>query len=126
MRNRSQDEHPLANLTVEKLAADPHRFGLPTFAEYCKNRDKWMGRPDDAMVSITEGPKNHRAGLQRIIYKIHGVTLPSEESVEAALGDHGYGLDDIDLKKQDSRLKKTIEVIPQGAGKYDIVVDFLP
>ena len=114
------------NVTIEDLQANPKKFGLPTFKEFCKSRDKWFGREDDSMVTLTEGPKNHRAGLEKIIYQIHGVNLNSEEAVEKALGDHGFSLADIDLEKKDAKLKKSMNIIPKGAGKYDIVVNFLP
>lgn len=112
--------------TIEDLQANPKAYGLPTFQEFAKSRDKYMGRDDDAMVSITEGPKSFRKDLRKIIFKIHGVKIESEESVERILGDHGYGLVDIDLENRTSKLKRTINMIPQGAGKYDIEVDFLP
>jgi hypothetical protein len=49
-----------------------------------------------------------------------------EEQVEKALGDHGYTLADIDLENRDSKLKKEIDMIPLGGGKYDLVVNFKP
>jgi len=112
--------------TIDDLLADPHAFGLPTIEEYAQVRDKLWGNNDDAMVALTEGPNTFRRDLKRIIYQVNGLQLASEEEVERALADHGYSLADIDLENRDSKLKKQIEMIPLGGGKYDIVINFCP
>jgi len=114
------------NTTIEDLQANPNAYGVPTFEQFCREREKWMGRYDDSMATLSQGPTQFRKDLQKIIYQIHGVPLNSEEEVEKALADHGYTLADIDLEKRDSKLKKTINMHPKGGGKYDIVVNFLP
>lgn len=116
-----------SSTTIEDLMKDPNAFGIPTFEQYQKNRAKWnpqMGA-EDAMISMTEGPKKFRKDLNKIIFQVNGFEMV-EEQVERALGDHGYTLADIDLENQSSRLKKDIQMVPQGGGKYDLVVNFLP
>lgn len=118
-----------SKLTIDDLAANPKRFGLPTFEEFAASkslREKMLGRPDDAMAAISAGPQKFRKDLKKIKFFIHGVHIPTEEGVETALGDKGYSLADIDLVNRYSRLKKEINMIPLGAGKYDIEVNFLP
>lgn len=115
-----------AATTIEDLMANPAAYGVPTFKQFQKAKEKFFGREDDQMISLTEGPQNFRRDLQKIIYKVHGVQLASEEEVEKALKDHGYSLADINLEKRDTRLKKDIQVHPKGGGKYDIIVNFLP
>lgn len=112
--------------TIEDLARDPHSYGLPTLEEYAKVRDKMWGRDDDAMAAISDGPQWFRKDLRKIILKVNGLELASEEEVERALSDHGYSLADIDLENRQSKLKKTVDMIPQGGGKFDVVINFLP
>lgn len=116
-----------SKISIEDLFRNPKRFGLPTLEEYRKGRGKWHPGSDgeQAMVSITDGPQQFRKDLQKIIFKVHGAEM-NQEQVERALGDHGFSLADIDMENRNSRLKKTIQMIPQGGGKYDIEVNFLP
>lgn len=115
-----------SNVTIEDILADPNKFGAPTFDQFRNNYGAYQRRQDDAMTAITQGPQQFRKDLNKIIFKINGVELPGEDAVETALLDHGYSLADIDIENQNSRLQKTIEMIPQGGGKYDIVVNFIP
>lgn len=115
-----------ASTTLDDLQADPSAYGVPTFAQFCAARDKFMGTDDQAMVSITDGPQKFRAGLEKIRYQLHGVDVGSEDMVERALSDHGYSLSDIDLDNRNSKLQKKIEMMPLGGGKYDLVVNFMP
>lgn len=112
--------------TIEDLMANPNKYGAPTYEQFVLSYSKYQKRGDEAMVAITEGPQSFRKDLNTIKFQINGVELPNEEAVEMALLDHGYSLMDIDLENRDSRLKKTIEMVPQGGGKYDIVVNFIP
>lgn len=115
-----------ANVTIEDIMADPNRYGAPTFDQFKNNYGAYQRRHDDAMTAISQGPSAFRKDLNRIIYQVNGVELLGEDAVEAALLDHGYSLQDIDIENRNSRLKKQIEMVPQGGGKYDIVVNFLP
>lgn len=105
---------------------NPKAYGLPTVEEYVKLRENLWGRSDDAMTSISDGPQTFRRDLNKIKYQIHGVDVPNENHVERALGDYGYSLSDIDIDNQKSKLKKQIEMIPLGGGRFDILVNFLP
>lgn len=113
--------------TIEDLMANPHAYGIPSFEDYQRNPGKWnMGaNPEAAMESITAGPQKFRKDLNKIIFKINGKEMP-EDHVERALSDFGFTLEDIDLGNRKSLLKKDIQMIPQGGGKYDLVVNFLP
>jgi hypothetical protein len=112
--------------TIEDLQANPQAYGLPTYQQFLKNRDLYLGRSDEQMIALSEGPQIGRKDLNKIKFQLHGVDLPNEESVEKALADHGYTLDEIDLEKRDGRLKKSINMIPLGGGKFDILVNFQP
>jgi len=122
-----RNPNPLASLTIEDIAKDPHRYGAPTFEEFARHRAKHVPREDAQMIALTEGPQHARKHLKRIRYFMNGLELDSEESVEVALKDHGYSLEDINLEKRDSRLKKTVQVVPVGGGyDHEIHVNFLP
>lgn len=114
--------------TIEDLMANPHAYGIPSFEDYQRNPGKWKMSSSNAeagMESITSGPQQFRKDLNKIILKVHGKEMP-EEHIERALSDFGFGLEDIDLGNRKSRLKKDIQMLPQGGGKYDLVVNFLP
>lgn len=127
MKNQPR-ENPFAHFDgagSDDIQSDPHKFGAPTFMEYCLMREKYVGREDDGMIAITDGPKKFRKDLNKIKLQVNGFDMV-EEQVERALGDHGYTLADIDLQNRNSRLKKQIQMIPLGGGKFDLVVNFLP
>lgn len=116
-----------AATTMEDLLKNPTQFGIPSFETYKKNRHIWNpgAVEESGMIALTDGPKLFRRDLNKITFRVHGHDC-KEEQVEKRLGDFGYTLSDIDLENRNSRLRKTINMIPQGGGKYDLVVDFLP
>lgn len=116
-----------ATTTVEDLMRDPNAYGIPTFEQYQRNRDKWNPgtHAEAAMESITAGPQKFRKDLNKIKLQVNGKEMV-EEQVERALSDFGYTLADIDLSNRASKLRKDIQMVPQGGGKYDLVVNFLP
>lgn len=115
-----------AATTFDDILENPNAYGAPTFTQFRKNKAKWLGSHDDQMIALSEGPTIGRKDLKKIRYQLHGVDLLSEDTVERALNDHGYSLADIDLDNRNSRLKKEINMIPLGGGKFDVVVNFLP
>lgn len=112
--------------SIEDLAQDPKAYGLPTFAEFQKNKKKWTpgSNPERGMIALTDGPRTDREGLKNIITQVNGESMPHER-VERVLSDYGYTGKDINLLKE-TRLKKTIRKIQLGGGYYDMVVNFLP
>jgi hypothetical protein len=114
--------------TIQDLQANPKAYGLPTFQEFFKNISLFRRRPDEAMAVLDRGPTKFRKDLGKVKYKIHGVELSSQEQAETAILDAGYTLEDLEIGRdgQKSRLKYDMRMIPQGAGKYDVEVNFLP
>lgn len=43
--------------SIEELTENPSKFGMPTFEEFRKNKERWMGRPDDELAAIDAGDK---------------------------------------------------------------------
>ena len=103
-------------ITVEDILANPNKFGAPTFEEFCANPSKWKKRTDDSMIMLTDGPEKFRKDLKKMKYFVNNLELGSEEEVERALGDAGFTLEDIDMTKRDSALKKELKMVPVGGG----------
>lgn len=125
-----------AETTIEDLIENPAAYGVPTFEQFKQNRDRWLGRDDDAMASLVDGPTMFRKDLVKMKFKVRGVDVGTPEQVETMLGDFGYSVSDIHeamtcaaRNRKPSvapRLRLKMDMIPLGAGKYDVVVDFLP
>lgn len=116
--------------TQDDLMADPHAYGLPTFEEFQKSPRQWRHRADQSMAALDAGfaANNLQKMLKKMKFKINGKSVPSLEYAERAILDHGYTLEDFELGKtgSQSKLKYEMNMKPQGAGKYDIEVNFLP
>lgn len=125
MKHKDSAAVDFSTAQLDDLIANPHKFGCPTFEEFVLMRDQLVPRDDEAMISLTDGPKMYRRDLNTIKFQVNGFDMKPEQ-VEKALGDHGYTLADIDLENRDSKLKKEIQMEPLGGGKYDVVVNFLP
>lgn len=112
---------------VEDLCRDPAAYGLPTFEQFSAHPD-WYRPKHDSFMALDNGPQAIRKLLRKVKYKINGVSVNSLEEVERAIKDHGYTIDDFEFGKpgMTSKLKYKSEMIPQGAGKYDVEIDFLP
>lgn len=114
---------------MDDLQADPKAYGLPTFEEYARQPDLWRTKKDASFSALDAGFTNSKMQnlLKKAKFKINGVSVPSLEYAERAILDHGYTIEDLKLTDgQKSKLKFNMNMIPQGAGKYDIEVDFLP
>ena len=114
--------------TIEDLMANPKAYGLPSFEEFAKNPTPFRIRGDASMAILDRGPTSMRKDLGRVKYKINGVDIGSQEMAETAILDAGYTLADLELGRngKKSRLNYEMNMIPQGGGKYDVEVNFLP
>jgi hypothetical protein len=41
--------------SIEDLAENPAKFGMPTLAEFIRNKEKYMGRHDDEVAAVDRG-----------------------------------------------------------------------
>lgn len=41
--------------TIEELALNPEKYGMPTFEQFVKNKDRYVGRQDDEIAAIDRG-----------------------------------------------------------------------
>jgi len=110
------------NLTIDDIMQDPHKFGAPTFDEYCRDRDKYQGRWDDTFSAIDQGS---RLGLQnhltRMKYEIDGIRCDSLEEVEKRAIDLGL---DLSIAMTNGDLSFHPEVQDQGGQRCEIMVRF--
>lgn len=75
--------------TLEDLTENPSAYGIPTFDEYCKNKERWVGRYDDEIASIDRGDQNLKC-KQR--YYLEHYPVDSLEQAERIAGDMGLSL----------------------------------
>ncbi len=118
-----------AATTIDDLFEDPKSYGLPSLAEFAQSKmRKDMQARTASFDSIDNGPRMIREMLNRVKFKINGVELANIEAAEKAIGDHGYKISDLEWGKDGrmSRLRYELNMIPQGAGKYDVEVNILP
>lgn len=105
-------------LSQEAILENPKDFGLPTFEEFRRSPDKWLGSWEDTFDSAYKSSQDKflRSHIQRHIYEIEGYKCKTLEEVEKVARSQG-----IDLRSLDYRP----EMIPQGGGKWDVKVVFV-
>lgn len=101
---------------VDEVFENPEYYGLPTFDDFVKNQDKYLGREDEALEQVDRGSKNLEKHVQRHIYEIEGYRCKSLEEVERVAKAQGISLSELDYRPQ---------VMPVGAGKCDLLVKFV-
>ena len=111
----------LKHIELADVENDPHRFGLPTFAEFCSRpdyyREKWRGREDSILISTSKGSENLNKHIAKHEYRIDGYKCKNEEEVERIAKEQGYKL---------SELTYAVELEPMEGnnGKLKAVVEF--
>lgn len=95
---------------------NPEEFGLPTFDEFAKNRDKYMGTDEDRLLEVERGSQTMRRQVSRHVYEIEGYRCRSLEEVERIAKEQGIPLRELDYRPQK---------ISAGAGKFDLIVRFV-
>lgn len=101
---------------VSEVLENPSYFGLPTFEEYAKNAEQFLGRDDEAFAQVDAGSKNLDRHVQRHVYEIEGYRCKTLEEVERVAKSQGIELGSLDYAPQ---------VMPLGGGKCDILVKFV-
>lgn len=91
--------------------------GVPTFEEFCKSPDKYRTREDEKFGLADKGSSNLNRHVQRHRYEIEGYSCKNLEEVERVARAQGIPIEALDYQP---------EVIPQGGGKCDLLVKFVP
>ena len=92
------------------------KMGAPTFQEFKKNREKWVGRDDDVLARADKGGNINRV-TKKHIYEIEGHRCKSLEEVERVAASKGIPLRELDYQPK---------VIPGIGHKCDVLVKFVP
>lgn len=91
-------------------------IALPTFEEFKRNRERYLGRDDDALASADSGSKVLNQ-VQRHVYEIEGYRCRTLEEVERIANAQGIPMRQLDYRAC---------IIPQSGHKCDILVKFVP
>lgn len=75
--------------SIEDIAENPTKFGMPTLEEFVRNKEKYMGRPDDELIAIDKGDPQLGC-LQK--YYVDGYRVDSLEQAERIARDMGFDL----------------------------------
>lgn len=75
--------------SIEELTENPSKFGMPTFEEFSKNKEKWMGREDDEITAIDCG--DPLLGCRQKYY-LENYRVESLEQAERIARDMGLNL----------------------------------
>ncbi len=102
--------------STAEIFDNPEDFGMPTFDEFCRNREKYMGRDDDRLTEVERGSVTMRNSVKRHVYELEGYRCHSLEEVERVALNQGIQLRELDYRPQ---------VVQAGAGKFDLIVKFV-
>jgi hypothetical protein len=102
--------------STDDIYENPADYGAPTFEEFKRNREKYMGRDDDALASVSAGGEVSNRFTNKHIYEIEGYRCKSLEEVERVAREQGIPLRSLDFRAM---------LIPQGAGKGNLLIKFV-
>jgi len=108
-------------VTPQDIADDPTRYGLPTFDEYCANREKWLGYSDQLYRTIDAGPLNEN--IRKLLpskgvrFRIAGHYVKTLEKLESIAREE-WG--------SQVKLEMYPQMLPLGGGKWECVVEVMP
>jgi hypothetical protein len=111
-----EDIEKIQRATNFDVANDPHKFGAPTFEEFKRNREKYMGRDDDTLESAEKGSQTLKKYVKRYLYEIEGYRCRTLDEVDRVATSQGIPIKDLDYRPT---------VVPLGGGKFDILVKFI-
>jgi len=75
--------------TIDQFLETPEQFGFCSFEDFRRNKEKWMGRPDDEVAAIDRG--DHILGCKQK-YIIEGYPVRSLEEAERVAREMGLNL----------------------------------
>lgn len=81
--------------TVEDALANPHLYGIPSFDEYCRNREKFVGKDDDVLSSVDQGGVLLKNRTKKIKYQIAGHRCDTLEEIERIAKNEGIAIKDL-------------------------------
>lgn len=117
----SREQYPELELPEdsEDLLSDPSKFGFPTFEEFARDPERYLGREDEVLALADEGCSILRKSnlVRKHVYEIEGFKCKSLEEVQKVAKSQGIPLTELDYSPV---------IIPRGAGQCDVLVKFIP
>ena len=103
-------------MDFDEFTKNPHFLGAPTFSEFCKNRDKWLGRDDDVFSSAgnPNSVLKDKNIMKRTQFEVEGYKCKTIEECERVAKSMGIVIDDYEG-----------HVVPQGGGQCDVLIKFI-
>lgn len=98
--------------TIDTLA----KMGAPTFEEFKRHRERYMGRDDDVLSSVDSAGTMIKGYLKRVVYELEGYRCKSLEEVERVAASQGIPL---------SQLEYRAVCVPQSSYTCDVLVKFM-
>lgn len=90
---------------------------IPSFKEFCRDPEKFLGRPDDVLSQVDKGGRGINAVTQRHVYEIEGYKCNTLEEVERVAKSQGIPVQSLDYQPQ---------VMPNLGHKCDLKIVFIP
>ncbi len=110
------DSEKFIGSSIEDLIRNPSAFGAPTFEEFSRNREKWVGREDDKFSNVDRGSQILGKVAKKHVYEIEGFRCKTLEEVERVARQQGIPIKDLEYRAQ---------LIPLGGGTADILIKFM-
>ena len=105
------------NSNIADLVRDPTSYGAPTFAEFKRDKEKYLGKRDDGFDQVDKGSGRLGKIAKKYKYEIEGRQCKTLEEVEKiAHCELGIDIDALEYRP---------ELIPLGGGKCDVLVKFV-
>jgi hypothetical protein len=79
---------------------NPKKYGVPTFEEYARNRDKWIGKHDDQFAWIDKGTTILKKRISTQKYSIFGYRADSLEECERIANAEGCNISQLEIKPE--------------------------
>lgn len=108
--------NPIVLNTSDDIIKDPHRYGLPTFEEFCRSPDLWRTRPDNVFANADKGSTLLRRAIVKHSYVFRHWKTNSLEKMEKILSDYGLSPQEVEMKP---------ELIPLGGGRCEAMIQFV-
>ena len=103
-------------MDFSELVRNPEKFGAPSFDEFKKNYQRYVGSNDETLASVDNADTKLKGITKRILYEIEGYRAKSLEEVERIAAAQGIPIRELDY---------TGHCIPQGGGSCDILIKFV-
>lgn len=105
--------------TIEEFIENITDYGLPTYAEFCKNKTKWMGGTEETMNAIEIGDRSGNRDLRcKQELFIEQYKMDGPEQCQRIAKDMGYDID--------KDFHMDVQILPSHDWKFVSRITFRP